>query len=348
MSFEAAISVLANAIKNKELPSAVAIVGNKDSLQQVFAAGVEQYGGKAVNFETYYDLASLSKVVSTLPSILYLISEGELNLDDKVAKFFSNSGWFQSPSVADASVFELLTHTSALPAWKPLFANLSTREAAFANVLQTKLNDTRGDIVYSDLGFMLLGIIIERISKMRQDKFVSKYIFEPLGMDTISYGPLLNKRVAASEDCGWRNRLLVGEVHDENAYLCDGVAGHAGLFGRAEDLAKYAMAWLNFDSKIANKELMQEAIKTQVEDLELRRGLGWLKKSENSFASNLATQNAYGHTGFSGVSIWLEPVQNYFIVLLTNRIHPSRNHGKNIHQIRQDFHAEIIKALSNN
>ena len=348
MSFEAAKLVLKNAIKNQEIPSAVAAIGNKDSYEFVFSGGLERYGGNAVDFETYYDLASLTKVVSTLPSILYLINNGELSLNDKMTKFFSNSGWFQSPSLADISVFELLTHTAGLPAWKPLFANISTRETAFANILQTELKDTRGDIIYSDLGFMLLGIIVERISKMRQDEFVSKYIFAPLDMKSISYGPVLNKAVAATEDCGWRNRLLVGEVHDENAYLCDGIAGHAGLFGRVEDLAKYAMAWLNFDARIASPELMQEATNTQIKNKTLRRGLGWLKKSENSFASELATQDGYGHTGFSGVSVWLEPTQNYFIVLLTNRIHPTRNHGKNIHKIRQDFHAAIMKEFSNN
>jgi len=344
MDFSAAKLVLENAIKAEEIPSAVAVVGDNDSYRFVYSGGVERYGGKAVDFETYYDLASLTKVVSTLPSILHLISQGELALDDKVGKFFSNSGWFQSPSLADISIFELLTHTGGLPAWKPLFANISTRETAFANILQTELRDTRGDIIYSDLGFMLLGIVIERISKMRQDKFANKYIFAPLKMNTISYGPLRNKSVAATEDCGWRNRLLVGEVHDENAYLCDGVSGHAGLFGRAEDLAKYARAWLNYDTRIARPELMQEAIKTQAENKTLRRGLGWLKKTEDGFASNLASQDGYGHTGFSGVSIWLEPSRNYYIILLTNRIHPTRNHGKNIHKIRQDFHAAIMSS----
>jgi len=345
VNFEPAKLVLAKAIEERELPSAVAIAGNDNSYKHIFAKGVENYGGEPVNKNTYYDLASLTKVVSTLPSILYLIDKKELSLNDKISKYFSNSGWFQTPSLADTTVFELLTHTAGLRAWKPLFANICSRETVFANVLQSEIIGEKGKIVYSDLGFMLLGILIERISKMRQDKFVKKYIFGPLEMQTISYGPILEGSIAATEDCGWRNRVLRGEVHDENAYICDAVAGHAGLFGQADDLAKYAMAWLNSDNRIANRELMEQATKTQAMDSNNNRGLGWLKKSKNTFSSDLATEAGYGHTGFSGTSLWLEPKQNMFIILLTNRIHPTRNHGKNINKIRQDFHAAILKEV---
>ncbi len=334
---------MSKAIVEREIPGAVAIVGDNSSYKYLFVKGVEYYGGNAVSKNTFYDLASLTKVVSTLPSILYLIDKKELSLNDKISKFFSNSGWFQTPSLADTTVFELLTHTAGLRAWKPLFANICSRETVFANILQSEIISKKGKIVYSDLGFMLLGVLIERVSKMRQDEFVTRHIFQPLEIQAMSYGPIISDSIAATEDCGWRNRLLRGEVHDENAYICDGVAGHAGLFGQARDLAKYAMAWLNLDNRIANKELMSQATITQAKDLSNNRGLGWLKKSENTFSSAFATVAGYGHTGFSGTSLWLEPNQNKFIVLLTNRIHPTRNHGKNINKIRQEFHAALLK-----
>jgi serine-type D-Ala-D-Ala carboxypeptidase len=194
---------------------------------------------------------------------------------------------------------------------------------------------------------MLLGIILERVTKLRQDEFAKRYIFEPLGMNQTSYGPVINVPVAATEDCGWRNELLEGIVHDENAFVMDGVAGHAGLFGTADDIATYAQAWLKLDSRLGREEVLLECIKEQVADGKLRRGLGWLLKGETSFAGKFATEKGYGHTGFTGTSLWLEPEQGWFAVLLTNRVHPTRNHGEHVHEIRQAFHNALFGAMNN-
>lgn len=345
----AAKRVLEQAITKGEIPSAVAVVGTATERHTVAVCGVRRYGGKAVTLETRYDLASLSKVVSTLPCILKLVSDGELSFDDTVGKFISSAGWFQTPSLADVTVRQLLTHTSGLPAWKALFAQVSIRQTAIANVLQTELVHAKGTIIYSDLGFILLGIILERVSKLRQDEFAKRYIFEPLGMKETSYGPLTNVPVAATEDCGWRNEMLEGIVHDENAFVLDGIAGHAGLFGTANDVATYAQAWLRLDSRLGREGVLLETMKEHVSDGKLRRGLGWLLKGEDSFAGKFATANGYGHTGFAGTSIWIEPEQgltkqSWFSVLLTNRVHPTRNHGANMHEIRQAFHNALFDA----
>jgi CubicO group peptidase (beta-lactamase class C family) len=346
MAFETARALLETATHNKDIPSAVAITGTKDNQQLITACGVRKYGGEAVTPETRYDLASLSKVLSTLPCILKLVSDNEVNFDDTVGHFISSAGWFQTPSVADVTIRQLLTHSSGLPAWKPLFAWVSERQTAVANVLQTALEQPSGTIVYSDLGFILLGVIIERVSGLRQDEFAKRYVFEPLELPSLGYGPLRDVPVAATEDCGWRKVVLEGIVHDENAFVMDGVAGHAGLFGTVKDVAKYAQAWLKLDPKLGQEHVLQEAIQEQLGDGKVRRGLGWLLKGENSFAGQWASSQGYGHTGFTGTSVWLEPERNFFSVLLTNRVHPTRHHGANIHGLRVAFHEALFRETA--
>lgn len=347
-SFSTARAVLEDALNKQQFPGCVALIGNAKENLACFALGKEAYGEAQVDVSqnTYYDLASLTKVVSTLPAILKLISEGELNLDDRVGKFITNAGWFQTPSLADVTIKQLLTHSSGLAAWKPLFAWVSERQTALANVLQSKLEHPAGTFIYSDLGFITLGAIIERISKLRQDIFVNTYVFEPLGMTNTQYGPLSNLAIAPTEDCAWRNQLLKGVVHDENAFCLGQVAGHAGLFGVAEDLATYARAWLSKDARFAQESLLQEACEEQLSQGGNRRGLGWALKGANSFASTGATEQGFGHTGFTGTSIWIEPEQAWFAILLTNRVHPSRNCGTNIHRARTSFYKAVSEDLS--
>ncbi|HEV2123511.1 MAG TPA: serine hydrolase, partial [Chloroflexota bacterium] len=264
--FAAARALLESAVAAKVIPGAVAVAGTRDTAETVAVAGVRRYGGEAVTADTRYDLASLTKVVATLPAILRLVSEKALSLDDKVGNFFSNAGWFQTPSLAETTVEQLLTHTSGLPAWKPLFATVSERRTAIANVLQTPLEHAPGTYTYSDLGFILLGAVIERVSGLRQDVFAREHIFEPLGMNGTCYGPIEKANVAATEDCGWRGGLLEGTVHDENAFVMDGVAGHAGLFGNAHDLARCARAWLNWDARLSDEIVLRGAVEEKAAD----------------------------------------------------------------------------------
>lgn len=347
MSFDtqALSAILESAVQERTIPGGVAVVGRTTARSEVPTYGVRRYGGEEVTADTRYDLASLTKVVSTLPSIIRLISEGELTLDDRVGKFFSNAGWFQTPSLADVTIHHLLTHTSGLPAWKPLFANLSERRTAVGNVLQTELEHPTGTFVYSDLGFMLLGSLVERISGIRQDAFVDKYVFGPLEMTHTRYGPVKDVPVAATEDCGWRYEILEGVVHDENAFLMEEVAGHAGLFGTADDLATYAQAWLTLDNRLGKEEVLRESLKEHMNDGRVRRGLGWQLGSEGSSAGELASERVFGHTGFTGTSLWVDPEQNWFGVLLTNRVHPTRADGEGIHQLRRAFYSSIAKTV---
>lgn len=347
MQLAQAKSIIEAAVAAQEVPGAVAYAGDHKRISLVTVCGVRRVDRPAetvaVTPDTLYDLASLTKVVATLPAVLRLVADGEISLDDPVRRFFAGAGWFQTPSVAEATVRQLLTHTSGLAAWQPLFARSDRRAVLAAAVLQSEIAHTPGEVVYSDLGFVLLGLIVERVSTLRQDEFVARYVFAPLGMAHTRYGPV-EGNVAATEDCGWRGQVLCGTVHDENAYALGGVAGHAGLFAPAEDIARYAQAWLNFDARLGPEALLREAIRAQASGAGERRGLGWQLSGPHSSAGQRASAAAFGHTGFTGTSLWIDPEQGWFGVLLTNRVHPSRFGGERIHTLRVAYYEALSEG----
>lgn len=342
MAIPAAVQgLLRDAVDAGVTPGAVLAVAGRGLGPDVAALGLRRLGGDAVRPDTRYDLASLTKVVATLPSVLRLVAAGEVALDDPIGRFFGSAGWFQQPSLADVPVRALLTHTSGMPAWRPLFAHLSARTAAAAAVLQSPL-ERPGEVVYSDLGFMLLGLLVERVARERLDAFAAREVFGPLGMRETRFGPLRGVPVAATEDCGWRGRVLEGEVHDENATVWDGVAGHAGLFGTAGDLLRYGRAWAAADPRLLPEALIADATREHARAADgVRRGLGWGLATHGGFAGAGAT--GYGHTGFTGTSLWIEPEADRVVVLLTNRVHPRRTDPAGIHRLRVAIH-EALRA----
>ncbi|MDZ7802189.1 MAG: serine hydrolase [Trueperaceae bacterium] len=347
--------VLRPAVEAGEIPGATAVAGTASDRCPPVALGVRRSGGAAVTFDTRYDLASLTKVVGTLPSVLRLAGEGEVGLDDRLGRYFSNAGWFQSPSLADVTPRALLTHTAGLPSWAPLFARAPSRLTARAAVLQSEVPHPQGRVRYSDLGFMLAGMLVERVSGLRLDAFVHAHLAAPLGLDGLAYGPLRGAPVAATEDCGWRMRLLEGEVHDENAWVMDGVAGHAGLFGTADDLAGYAQAWLRRDARLAPPELLDQATTRHTPEDAPARGLGWvlsgpggarLSHDDREPSVDWRGPHGFGHTGFTGTSLWIDPAAGTFAVLLTNRVHPHRAGGQAIGRIRRDLHRAVAEVAA--
>ncbi len=350
-----------------DVSAAVAAVGKREGHVVVGAHGVtclpvyrptesepEDY---LVQTDTRFDVASLTKVVSTLSSLTRLEQAGWLSFDDPIRRFFVNAGWFHEPSLGDATIADLLSHQSGLPAWRALFAVTNHRETALANVLQSVLK-TPGQLVYSDLGMILAGAIVEVATGMRQDAFASQ-LFAELAMDSTEYLPLVNSpqaraTIAATEYCGWRRQLVWGDVHDENAWTLGGVSGHAGLFSTAADLAIYARAWLNFDERLGRPDLLKACTQSVIEKDGKRQSYGWHLKHHGDnyvFAGEAASDTGFGHTGFTGTSMWLEPDQDWFAVLLTNRVHPSRFASiqppvaKDITNLRSEFHLEAAKAL---
>jgi len=342
---EAATALLEQAVADRVTPGAVLCVTGVDGEPSTVVVGARSYAGPAVTTDTRYDLASLTKVVGCLPVLLHLLEAGEIDLEDKVSKYFASAGWFQERSLGDVRIEELALHSSGLPAWTPLFAWVSNRRTATANVLQTGLTGVRGEYVYSDLGAMVLGAIIERVTNERLDAVAKRLVFDPLGMTATGYGPLPHgSNVAATEDDGWRGGVLQGEVHDENAWVMDGVSAHAGLFGTAADVATYSRAWLTLDAPFASRAWLEKANHDRSQGNGPPRGLLWRLHSDNWPIGESLSAAAYGHTGFTGTSLIVEPEQRWTCVLLTNRVHPHRANAEGVMALRREVHALVART----
>lgn len=338
---------LQRAVDDGAVPGGVVLVGGPGDGWAPVVAGVRRNDGEAVTEDTRYDLASVTKVVGCLSALLRLLDAGALRLEDPLRRFFSNSGWFQQPSLGEVTLEALATHRSGLPAWRPLFASAADRRMALAQVLQTPLEPSSEGFVYSDLGVMALTAVIERVAGERLDAFLRREVFEPLGMGSTGYGPLpAGTPVAATEDDGLRGGLLEGVVHDENAWILDGVSGHAGLFAPAADLLAFGRAWLRLDAPFASERWMRAALEDRSGGHGPRRGLLWrLAQPDWSFGA-AGTVDAFGHTGFTGTSLVIEPRQGWVAVVLTNRVHPHRDRGAGIDALRRDLHQSVAAAFS--
>jgi CubicO group peptidase (beta-lactamase class C family) len=330
----------------------------------VLLAAVGHYGAndrRPVTPETIYDLASLTKVIGLTTATMMLVDEGKLDLDAPVQRYVPS---FQGPDKERVTIKHLLTHSSGLPAWRPLYAEARTRDAALALVDTTALQRQPGDtFVYSDLGAMVLAQAVEAITGQRLDRFLDVRLFGPLGMSATRYLPPASwrDRIAPTEnDTVFRHRLLRGEVHDENAGRLGGVSGHAGLFSTAGDLSRFAI-WLlesrrtpedadgrrttSGDLRHLSPSLVQEFTRRQNLPPGSSRALGWDTPSELSSAGTKMGPNAFGHTGFTGTSIWFDPDRDLFIILLTNRVNPTRANTK-ILQVRRRVADLVNDALS--
>lgn len=340
----AAMNGVRELLNGAAVTGGVAAWGGADGEVHSHVFGTVSEGGPAVTAAVRYDLASLTKVVATLPSLLRLVAAGELDLDRPLRDYFSNIGSGQEPSLASATPRQLLSHNAGLPAFSRVHTVTRDRLVALAATLQTPLlEQPGGNALYSDVGFMLLGALIERLSGLRLDRFAEQEVFGPLGMSETHFNPLEGwprpAVYAATEHCDWRNRLLAGEVHDENAFAWGGVAGHAGLFGSAGDLAVYARAWLEQDERLGPADLLDDARSGHARgaDGELR-GLGWLLGP----ARLSAGRPGFGHTGFTGTSLWVNPDSRRWAVLLTNRVHPDRHRETGIAGLRNAFHQLVL------
>ncbi|WP_457636885.1 serine hydrolase domain-containing protein [Oceanithermus sp.] len=262
--------------------------------------------------DCFFDLASLTKILFTLPEVMKLVEEGRLDLDDPLTTHLPEAGWLQeNPALARVTIRQLLAHRSGLPAWAPVYTWGSDPQTLKARLLQDAWQ--LGEPVYSDIGFMLLGILLERLRGEDLRSFAL-----PAGL-TFTPDP---NRTAATERCPWRGRMLVGEVHDENAFALGGAAGHAGLFGTLDGVLDQAHAWLS--ASILSPAALAAILEPQSED----RLLGWVRRHPGWSGGSLASPRAYGHTGFTGTGVWIDPERGYAWALLSNRVHPSR-HGPN-------------------
>src|SRR5689334_12144811 len=297
-----------------------------------------------------YDLASLTKVVGTTTAAMVLYDQGRLDLNAPVSTYLPafSGGWKDSVTVR-----QLLTHRSGLPAGRDLWRIARTPDEARAAVLSTNLECKPGQCyIYSDLGADVLGFVIEAIAGEPLDVFLHDKVFEPLGMNDTFFKPAdsLTYRIAPTEIAPPRGYPLQGEVHDENAYALGGVAGHAGLFSTAADLSIFAQMMLNGGEYNGVRVLSDTVVSLFTRRAAGTRALGWDTADGDGGSGKFLDSRAYGHTGYTGTSIWIDPERQMFVLLLTNRVHAARARrpAKVISDVRADLADAAVASVVDN
>jgi beta-N-acetylhexosaminidase len=366
-----AFDAVEKAIADKAFPGAALAVGYRGKVA-IHAFGKLGYDAKAANVsqKTMYDIASLTKVVATT-TLVAKLAEGDfpvsLDLDAKVERYLPE--WVSEPAQQSGlknlfhenpqdlewrhkvTVRHLLTHTSGLPPFKEYWRTSKSKEETLARIFVEPLDYEPGTKeVYSDLGIILMAEIIERLTGRKLDELARTFVFSPLGMKDATYLPpkKLWPEIAPTEiDNQLRHRLIQGEVHDENAFAIGGVSGHAGLFATAPDLAAFCQMLLNGGVYGQTRILRRAAVAQFTAPQQLssgRRTLGWAVPTEGGSSGHYFSAHSFGHTGFTGTSIWIDPDRQLFVVLLTNRVHPTRENTK-IQQVRPAVHDAVMQAL---
>lgn len=321
--------ILDAAVRDSVFPGAIAVVGTRDGVLVERAAGhLDWAPSPAPDASTLWDLASLTKVVALTTAVMQLTERGMIELDAPVGRYLPE---FTGAGKERVTVRHLLTHSSGLPAWRPLYREAPTADSAMALVFAAPLDTVPGArMVYSDLGAILLGQIVVRVSGEPFDRYVQTRILDPLGMRDTQFRPprALWPRVAPTEvDTVWRKRQMRGEVHDENAYALGGVSSHAGLFSTARDVTRFARMMLGGGTLDGTVIAAPETIArfTRIQDPALsHRALGWETPNGKNSGGHLLSSKAFGHTGFTGTSLWIDRENNLFVLLLSNRVNPTR------------------------
>jgi beta-glucosidase-like glycosyl hydrolase/CubicO group peptidase (beta-lactamase class C family) len=342
--------VIDRALAARAFPGGVVAVGRDGALVELRPFGRLSYdaGAPAVRADTVYDLASLTKVVVTTTMAMILVDEGRLDLARPVSAFLPA---FRGGSKDKVTVEHLLTHSSGVDWWAPLYKEISGQDEYVRRIVSMDLKHEPGEkALYSDLGLILLGEILQRVAGEPLDAFARKRIFEPLGMKDTFYRPgkELRPRIAPAEVVAERGGLVHGAVHDENAMALGGVAPHAGLFGTAPDLARFAQMMLNggvFEHQRIVSRATLERFTATIRVPGSSRAYGWEKPTGDNSAGARLSPLAFGHTGFTGTSMWIDPGQKLFVILLTNRVHPTRENNQ-IRQVRKDVADAVVGALA--
>ncbi len=321
------------ALTEKKMPGCVIAIGRHDRLVLLKAFGQRQLepSSEVMTTDTIFDLASLTKPIATATSVMLLIERGKLRLDDPVAKHWPE---FANNGKDKITVEHLLIHTGGLIADNKIADYLQGPEKAWSNIASLKpLAEPNVKFIYSDVGFEVLGKLVENISGQSLAEFSKANLFDPLGMTETDYKPKpeLRSRVAPTEK---RNgEFIRGEVHDPRAHLLGGIAGHAGLFSTAEDLAQYAAAMVR-KGQLGDTRIMTEATWSEMTRPRTvssgKRSLGW--DMQTGYSSNRGatmSAHAFGHGGFTGTSLWIDPDTGLFVIFLSNRVHPDGNGSVN-------------------
>ena len=332
-------NLLEDNIKKKVFTGASCAYKGRGERPEYLCEGTLAETKEMVTENTLFDLASCTKIIVTL-AFMRLLEEGKIALTDTVERYLPS---WKNCHTGKITMFELLTHTSMLPSHLPLYM-MSKDKAGAEGVIKHLLPRASKGVEYSCLGYIVLGWVLEKVTGMTLDHVIENYVTKPLGMENTVYRPLDKKyrNIMPTEHCNWRKRLLIGEVHDENAFHLGGISGNAGLFSDIIDMCKLAEMMLTGEGADGTGFLKKETIammtKCYTKGLGENRGLGWrLKNTPDSTVGEYFSDTSFGHTGYTGTSIWIDKKYDFYAILLTNRVYYSRD-SEDINHVRQVFH----------
>ena len=352
--FARAFSILRDALEQRAFPGASLAVAHQGKLIASHGFGRFTYddGAPQVTGDTVFDIASITKVVATTSVAMILFERGSLKLEAPVAQFlpeFVNlSPPHQKQKREAVTVRMLLAHSSGLPAYEKLFEFAHNREELLRAAMTTPLTAAPGiRAEYSDIGFILLGEILQRIAGEPLDQFAQREIFDRLGLTRTWFVPPLDLRTQippTENDRTFRKRVIQGEVNDENAWVMGGVSGHAGMFASATDLAIFAEHLLRGGTPLVKPDTLALFTRREESPRGTSRALGWDTPSHPSSSGTRFAPTSYGHLGFTGTSLWIDPKRHLSITLLTNRTWPDRS-SQLIREVRPRLHDAIVEAI---
>ena len=347
--FAPAFSLVRNAIADRVFPAASLAITHKGRLVACKAFGRFTYEPDAPETtpDSIFDVGSITKIVATTSMAMILYELGLLDLDMPAVAMVPEFA-ADNPRNPEVTIRMLLTHSSGLPAHEKLFLQAKSKDALLAAAFATHLTADPGSRAeYSDIGFIILGIALERLAEEALDSFCRREVFGPLGMLHTAFRPPAAWRDSIPptvDDRIFRHRIIQGEVQDENASVMDGVASHAGLFATAGDLAVFANAMLEGGRPILRPETLAVFTRRESSPAGTTRALGWDTPSPPSQSGKYFSASSFGHLGYTGTSLWIDPERQLSVTLLTNRTWPDCT-NQAIKQLRPKFHDSVVEAL---
>ena len=342
MNTENLKNILLKGLEQGAYPCCAAAVGRGNEVFFRFSAGHRALFPEKLPLteNTLFDMASLTKLMGTTMACLRMLEEGKIALNDKISKYFP-----QCFGKEDITVFMLMTHTSGISAHMPLYLDKDSGDAVSAILSKPLAYPTGTKTVYSCMGYILLGKILEKIEGKTLDKIVKERVFVPLGMENSFYNPPADAVCAATERDIFTGEMVCGVVHDENARFLKGVSGNAGMFCTVNDTVRFAKMLSQRGAGYLDEKTFSLAVTDYTPDFDESRGLGFQLYGGKPFpGGSKMSIGSYGHTGFTGTSLFVDNKTGVYAILLTNRVHPTRENGL-LYPIRREFYDTVFAEI---
>lgn len=342
MNTESLKNILLKGLEQGAYPCCAAAVGRGNEVFFRFSAGHRALFPEKLPLteNTLFDMASLTKLMGTTMACLRMLEEGKIALNDKISKYFS-----QCFGKEDITVFMLMTHTSGISAHMPLYLDKDTGDAVSAILSKPLAYPTGAKTVYSCMGYILLGKILEKIEGKTLDKIVKERVFVPLEMENSFYNPPADAICAATERDIFTGEMVCGVVHDENARFLNGISGNAGMFCTVNDTVRFAKMLSQRGAGYLDEKTFSLAVTDYTKDFDESRGLGFQLYGGKPFpGGSKMSIGSYGHTGFTGTSLFVDNKTGVYAILLTNRVHPTRENGL-LYPIRREFYDTVFSEI---